>query len=425
MELADLYDVFLTCDGVSTDTRAIGQNSIFFALKGANFNGNAFAREALEKGARLAVVDEEEYSGPNCILVDNALETLQNLARFHRNQLHIPIIGLTGSNGKTTTKELMQAVLATRYRTLATKGNLNNHIGVPLTILSINDQHELAIIEMGANHQREIAFLSSICQPDMGYITNFGLAHLEGFGGKEGVIKGKSELYDFVRAHQRKVLVNYDDAKQMEKTEGLERVTFGTHPQAGLVFKPKDESEAYLSLECEGVSFTTHLTGKYNFSNVAAAITLGKYYQVPLEEASRAIAAYQPTNHRSQIKETERNILVMDAYNANPSSMEAALENFGTLNARHKWAILGDMFELGDSAEEQHLHIATLATSLNLEKVLLVGTNFCRLPASKNYEQFEDLNALTEFLTVEDPRQKHILIKGSRGMKLERLEPLL
>ncbi|HBF20872.1 MAG: UDP-N-acetylmuramoyl-tripeptide--D-alanyl-D-alanine ligase [Owenweeksia sp.] len=420
MELSDLYDAFVASKGISTDTRSITPGSIFFALKGANFNGNEFAGQALEDGAVLAIIDEEKYSGPNRVLVHNSLDTLQELAKFHRQQLSIPVIGLTGSNGKTTTKELMYAVLCCRYKTLATKGNLNNHIGVPLTLLNIRDEHEMAIIEMGANHQGEIAFLSSICKPDIGYITNFGLAHLEGFGGKEGVIKGKSELYAFLRANQKKVLVNADDPIQMEKTEGLERFTFGMDEKDhDLHFKSINPADPFLALEYEGLAFRSNLTGKYNASNLAAAISIGKYFDVPLDKAQEAIANYHPTNNRSQVQETERNTLVVDAYNANPSSMEAALRNFAEFPGNPKWVILGDMFELGEYEAEEHNRIAKLLTELNLNEAILIGKAFMTTTAG-NPTKFETTEALLDYLKQVKPEGCTILIKGSRGMRLER-----
>lgn len=419
MTITDLHHAFIASKGISTDTRSITKGSIFFALKGANFNGNKFAGQALESGAVLAVIDEPEYEAPDCVLVEDCLDTLQELASFHRQKLNIPIIGLTGSNGKTTTKELMYAVLSTKYNVLATKGNLNNHIGVPLSLLSITDDHEMAIIEMGANHQGEIAYLCSICKPDIGYITNFGLAHLEGFGGKEGVIKGKSELYSFLRANKRPALVNADDPVQLEKTEDLERITFATSENWDYTFQLLGTSTPYLALQSNDLSIQSHLTGAYNFSNIAAAIALGAHYGVSSVEAKEAIENYHPTNNRSQVQKTERNTLVVDAYNANPSSMEAALKNIASLPDGPKWVILGDMFEMGEYEAEEHSRIVELLKQIQPEKALLVGKAFYQTDAS-TFQKFETTEEALEYLKQNKPRGKTILIKGSRGMRLER-----
>jgi UDP-N-acetylmuramoyl-tripeptide--D-alanyl-D-alanine ligase len=418
MDIPQLYEIYKTHYSVSTDTRVIPQNSLFFALKGDNFNGNAFASKALDLGARFSIIDEIAFqTDERMILVDNALQTLQQLANYHRKQLQLPIIGLTGSNGKTTSKELIHAVMQQKFKTMATKGNLNNHIGVPLTLLSMTPETEMGIVEMGANHQQEIAFLSSICEPDFGYITNFGKAHLEGFGGVEGVIKGKSELYDFLRAHQKMAFVNSSDALQMEKTTAISRVLFDTERIQYLEVNP------FIKLSLDGNVIQTQLIGNYNFPNIAAAITMGLHFGVPTTAIIQAIESYVPQNNRSQIVKTTHNTLFLDAYNANPSSMKVALENFGALSASHKMVILGDMFELGDDSAHEHQAIADLATSLAFETILLVGKNFHKV--TTNLKTFEDFESLKTYLSKQTLQQKTILIKGSRGMKLERVVEVL
>lgn len=418
MDIPKLYELYKTHYLVTTDTRAIPTNSLFFALKGDQFNGNSFAAQALSLGARFAIIDEKAYqTDKRMILVADALQTLQDLANYHRKQLQLPIIGLTGSNGKTTTKELIHAVLQQKFKTVATKGNLNNHIGVPLTLLSMTPDTALGIVEMGANHQQEIAFLSSICEPDFGYITNFGKAHLEGFGGVEGVIKGKSELFDFIRANHKMVFVNPSDAIQMTKTSDISRILFDMESIQFVGMNP------YLQLSLDGKNIQTQLMGDYNFPNIAAAITIGLYFGVPIAAISKAIEGYVPQNNRSQIVKTTQNTLILDAYNANPSSMKVALENFAVLNESQKVVILGDMFELGEDSAHEHQAIADLAASLNFESIFLVGKNFHGV--SINHATFSDFESLQAQLTKQPLHQKTILIKGSRGMKLERLSEFL
>ncbi|PQJ73820.1 UDP-N-acetylmuramoyl-tripeptide--D-alanyl-D-alanine ligase [Polaribacter gangjinensis] len=418
MDIPKLYELYKTHYLVTTDTRAISQNSLFFALKGENFNGNNFAEKALALGARFAIIDEETYqTDERMILVTDVLQTLQKLANYHRKQLQLPIIGLTGSNGKTTSKELIHGVLQQKFKTVATKGNLNNHIGVPLTLLSMTPDTELGIVEMGANHQQEIAFLSSICEPDFGYITNFGKAHLEGFGGVEGVIKGKSELYDFIRANHKMVFVNPADPIQMTKTSDISRVLFDLERIQYVGVNP------FIQLSLDGQNIQTQLMGNYNFPNIAAAITMGLHFGVPTDAISKAIEGYVPQNNRSQIVKTAHNTLFLDAYNANPSSMKVALENFAALSATHKTVILGDMFELGEDSAHEHQAIADLAASLHFETIFLVGKNFHGV--STSHLSFEDFESLKIHLSKHPFQNKTILIKGSRGMRLERLVELL
>ncbi|MEO2051503.1 MAG: UDP-N-acetylmuramoyl-tripeptide--D-alanyl-D-alanine ligase [Allomuricauda sp.] len=424
MTLEQLHALFLEHPHICTDTRKIAENSIFFALKGDNFNGNAFATEALDKGAAYAVIDESEFHiDERTILVDHVLETLQQLATYHRKHCKAKVISLTGSNGKTTTKELIYAVISKKYRTIATQGNLNNHIGVPLTLLSIQEDTEMAIVEMGANHQGEIAMLSNIAQPDFGYITNFGKAHLEGFGGVEGVIKGKSELYQFLMANNRYIFMNADDPIQREKLNGYaKKMGFSTEDHQFYNIQLV-QANPFVTLKVEDVDIETQLIGKYNFSNCCAAILMGKYFNVPLTDVKSALESYQPQNNRSQILTKNGFKIVLDAYNANPTSMRAALENFSGMQETHKTVIIGDMFELGETAAEEHQAIADLVQELGFESAYLVGENFfgTQTPLQK-YRTFEDLKA---HLSSHPLSKGTLLIKGSRGMALERVLDLL
>jgi UDP-N-acetylmuramoyl-tripeptide--D-alanyl-D-alanine ligase len=414
MKTATLYNLYQQHSLVDTDTRNIRKNTIFFALKGDNFNGNTFAEQALKLGASYAIVDEKEFqTNDRILLVADVLKALQELAYFHRKQLNIPIIGLTGSNGKTTTKELINVVLSKKFNTVATKGNLNNHIGVPLTLLSMTDKTELGIVEMGANHQKEIEFLSTICEPDFGYITNFGKAHLEGFGGIEGVIKGKSELYTFLKANQKTVFINIDDSIQVERAKEINSVCFNTNDVQFIEVNP------FVKLSYKNESIQSNLIGNYNFTNIAAAITIGAHFKVTETAIKEAIESYIPTNNRSQILTTKHNTIILDAYNANPSSMQVALENFDTLKVPSKVVILGDMFELGKESEHEHQAIVDAATAFNFDETYFVGENFniakTNKPQFKTYQDFED------FLKKNPLKNHSILIKGSRGMRLERI----
>ncbi|NAS14141.1 UDP-N-acetylmuramoyl-tripeptide--D-alanyl-D-alanine ligase [Poritiphilus flavus] len=420
----ELHKRFLEYPLVSTDSRKIEADCIFFALKGPNFDGNTFAREALEKGAAFVVIDNPDYHWEGkTLLVKDVLTALQELARYHRHYCNARVIALTGSNGKTTTKELIYSVLSGKYRTIATKGNLNNHIGVPLTLLSIQADTEFAIIEMGANHQKEIAFLSNIAEPDFGYITNFGKAHLEGFGGVEGVIKGKSELYDFLTANNKHAFLNADDPIQVEKLSGyVRKIGFSqTDPQYfNIRFLRADP---FVWLEIEDTVIKTQLIGEYNFSNCCVALLIGKYFNVPLESMKEGIENYVPENNRSQVLHHKHFKIIMDAYNANPSSMKVALEQFGKMKEDPKIAFLGDMFELGEDAEREHQQIAELAASLNLEEVFLVGENFYR--TQTELQKFPSFDSLSSHLKTSPLSSGTLLIKGSRGMALERLLEVL
>ena len=418
MNIAELHHHFLASEGITTDSRKIVSNSIFFALKGENFNGNKFALDALKMGASYAVIDEKPAeSDERLILVKDVLRTLQKLANFHRKYLNLPIIGLTGSNGKTTTKELIKSVLETKFNIVATKGNLNNHIGVPLTLLSMDKTTEIGIVEMGANHLKEIEMLCEIAEPNFGYITNFGKAHLEGFGGIEGVIKGKSELYDFLRKTKGKTFLNTDDLKQVEKAEGIESIHFNKK-QISLI-----DSDPFISVAFEKVPINSNLIGLYNYTNIAAAVCIGNYFKVLTEQIKFGIENYTPSNNRSQIISKGTYLIILDAYNANPSSMTVALENFSKTQGKYKVVILGDMFELGKESATEHQQIANLAESYPFDTVLLIGKAFSttRVKNALLYDTFEAFKASN----YKFPENSTFLIKGSRGMALERILDLL
>ncbi|WP_456377437.1 UDP-N-acetylmuramoyl-tripeptide--D-alanyl-D-alanine ligase [Lutibacter sp.] len=415
MEIEQLYTLYSQTYLVDTDTRKIRKGSIYFALKGENFNGNKFAAEALNTGANYAIIDDKKYNTlPNTILVKNVLKTLQNLANYHRNQLNIPIISLTGSNGKTTTKELINAVLNKKYKTTATVGNLNNHIGVPLTLLAMNPKTEIGIVEMGANHQKEIDFLCEIAEPNYGYITNFGKAHLEGFGGVKGVIKGKSELYEFLKNTNGIAFINSDDKIQVQQSKGIESINFNKNSIQFI------EANPFVKVKFKNTSIESNLIGKYNYYNIAVAIAIGDYFKVPEKHIKSAIENYTPNNNRSQIIEKGTSKVILDAYNANPSSMKVALENFNQLKYNRKIVFLGDMFELGKESENEHQKIAKLATSFNFSKVYLIGKAFSTTSVKNAfvYDSFESFKNSNKNLKISNTT---ILIKGSRGMALERI----
>ena len=413
MKIKDLYDLYTLHFLVDTDTRKIRKNTLFFGLKGTHFNGNEFAEKALEMGASYAIVDQEKYvTHQHIILVKNVLKTLQDLANYHRNILKIPIIGITGSNGKTTTKELLYATLSKKYSTTATKGNLNNHIGVPLTLLSMTPKTEIGIVEMGANHQKEIEFLCSICEPDFGYITNFGKAHIEGFGGLEGVIKGKSELYSFLEKNNKTAFINPKDMLQVEKTKNATSISFPSH----LKFLG---ASPYVKISFDGTQIESHLIGNYNYTNIAIAATIANYFKVSTVEIKNAIEHYIPENNRSQIIKKQSNHIILDAYNANPSSMKVAIENFKLMDQHKKTVILGDMFELGASSLVEHQIIIDLVEKLNFENAYFVGENFYQTKA--NSQLFKTFEELFVTLKTNPLESQSILIKGSRGMQLERL----
>ena len=422
MTIAEIHRLFLECNSISTDTRKIENNSMFVALKGENFDANTFAKEALAKGAKYVIVDNPTYATDDkTILVENSLTALQQLATYHREFLKIPIIALTGSNGKTTTKELIHVVLAKKFKTKATKGNLNNHIGVPLTLLSFSKETEIGIVEMGANHQKEIEFLCEIAKPDYGYITNFGKAHLEGFGGVEGVIKGKSEMYSHLKTHNKTVFVNLDDAIQNDKTTDFNRITFSQKDISANVFINEVSANPFVKIKTLNTEIKSHLIGLYNANNINAAITIGNYFGVSENDIKEAIESYIPENNRSQLITKNSNEIILDAYNANPSSMKVALENFIQLDKTNKITILGDMYELGEESLAEHKYIVDFISENNSLECYFVGKDFFKNKIEKpNFHFYENFEQFSNALGNKNWQNNTILIKGSRGMALER-----
>lgn len=427
MEIAELYKCFMECGKVTTDSRNCPEGSMFIALKGETFNGNAFAAQALKQGCRYAVIDESEYAGEGTILVDNCLQALQQLANYHRRQLKTPVIGITGTNGKTTTKELISTVLSRKFNTLYTEGNFNNHIGVPLTLLRLTKEHEMAVVEMGANHPGEIKTLVHIAEPDYGIITNVGKAHLQGFGSFEGVIRTKGELYDFLRAKGGATIFIQNENPYLNGiAEGLTCVRYGQ--TAGLYVSGELIScSPFLSFRwtAEGVSHevNTHLIGSYNLDNMLAAAAIGRYFGVSDDDISSALASYLPHNNRSQLKETADNKLIVDAYNANPTSMMAALKNFRQVEAPHKMVILGDMKELGEASREEHQKVVDYLTECGFDRIVLVGPEFAA--ATHSYQTFQHVDEVLADIRIHKPQGYYILIKGSNSMKLSQLPEYL
>ncbi|MFN6037752.1 MAG: UDP-N-acetylmuramoyl-tripeptide--D-alanyl-D-alanine ligase [Bacteroidota bacterium] len=427
-----LYQIFRDCDKkICTDSRNPVKDSIFFALSGENFDGNKFAQDALDKGCKYAVINNpENKKDERFLLVEEVLIALQKLAQHHRHQFSIPVIAITGSNGKTTTKELIYEVLSKKYKTLATIGNLNNHIGVPLTLLRLDPTIEIAIIEMGANHQGEIAMLSEIASPDYGVITNIGKAHLEGFGGVEGVKKGKGELYDFLRKNEGMVFYHADDDVLSEMAFNLQKkFTYGTNKLYDIVGKVVS-SEQYIEFKWKtryGASslnsseaIKTNLVGRYNYYNLLCAVAIGNFFKVEEEQINNALRLYLPSNNRSQMHLTENNKLILDMYNANPSSMQAALENFAQLKTENKMVILGDMLELGSETESEHQKVIQLAGDKKFE-CYFVGKNFFTQKDNHKGVFFQDVKQAQIYFNQNSQTNKTILIKGSRGIKLEEL----
>ncbi|MDQ3111142.1 MAG: UDP-N-acetylmuramoyl-tripeptide--D-alanyl-D-alanine ligase [Bacteroidota bacterium] len=423
-----LYSVFQQHPKICTDTRNIIHGSIFFALKGGNFNGNLFAKDALAKGAAYAVVDEKEYAdGEAFVHVEDVLLTLQDLARYHRQQLGkagLRVFGLTGSNGKTTTKELLARMLAKKFKTLFTEGNLNNHIGVPLTLLQLDASHQMAVIEMGANHQKEIELLSSIAEPDFGLITNVGLAHLEGFGGPEGVLIGKTELFIDLAKRNGFAFVLNDDVRIVERASALKQLTYGTNESAEVNGK-LIAADPFVRFEWAAPGIALHevktqMAGAYNLPNLLAACAAGFHFGIDAKEIDDAISSYAPSNARSQLEVRGSNSLILDCYNANPSSMAAAIDNMAKMPAKKKILVLGDMFELGDAAAKEHQHVVNLiGEKIPDATVVLVGKLFEQTKYRYNAVKFPDANAAAEWVKKNVPENALILIKGSRGMKME------
>lgn len=418
MDINFIYDIFAKCSCVTTDSRNCPEGSLFIALKGASFNGNRFASEALSKGCKFALVDEAEFAdGKNIFLVDDCLIALQALAREHRKRIGTKIIGITGTNGKTTTKELIAAVLSRKYNVLFTQGNLNNHIGVPVTLLGLKKEHDIAVVEMGANHPGEIETLVNIALPDFGIITNIGKAHLEGFGSFEGVIKTKGELYDFLRCNNRVAFINSDNEILTSIANGIEQIKYGKEEFGNFASAEVKDASPFLSIKYNNCTIQTNLIGNYNFENVLAAITIGKYFDVPDSEIASALENYVPTNNRSQLKKTEKNSLIIDAYNANPTSMRASLMNFINISAENKCVILGDMRELGNDSQKEHEAIVNLLCSYDFKEIHLVGSEFKKVAAS-GMKTYENVAELTDFIKENPIAGSTILIKGSNSMQL-------
>ena len=451
MEMKELYELFLQHPTITTDSRDVPEGSMFFALKGDTFDGNAYAISALEKGAAYAVIDEKEYakeSNDRLILVEDVLTTLQQLAKYHRVHLGTPIIGITGTNGKTTTKELISAVLKKKYNVLYTQGNFNNHIGVPKTLLQLTKEHDIAVIEMGANHPGEIKTLVEIVLPDFGIITNVGKAHLLGFGSFEGVIRTKGELYDFLRTIQGTAFINNDNPHLLGISDGLKLVKYGQKDAKDLLVKGElVECNPFLKFEWQTSStltpqlstlnsqlstlnsqlstVQTRLIGSYNLDNALAAACIGTFFNVPATDISAALEEYTPSNNRSQLTITQDNKLVVDAYNANPTSMRAALDNFRLIKAEHKMCILGQMGELGDVSEEEHQKVIDLLGDCGFEKVWLVGENFAKTAHPAHYRLFANVEEVKAAIATEKPQGYLILIKGSNSNKLVQTVELL
>ena len=427
MSIIDLYDLFIHNPQITTDSRNCPKGSIFFALRGDKFDGNQYAGKALASGCVYAVIDNPDYYiGERTILVDNVLKTLQQLAHHHRKVLGLPIIGITGTNGKTTTKELLAAVLSTKFNLLYTEGNFNNHIGVPLTLLRLTHDHEMAVIEMGASHPGDIKELVDIVHPNYGIITNVGRAHLEGFGSFEGVIRTKGELYDYIRRSKGKIFIKKENEYLQSIAKGIEQITYGNGDDAFasgqvvscdpfLVFNWKQQGKLH--------TVETHIIGSYNLDNVLAAVAVGRFFKIPAERISRAIAAYEPTNNRSQFKKTDNNELIIDAYNANPSSMKVALDNFITMPVQPKAIILGDMRELGPTSDELHAEVVAQIKKGQFDKVFLCGEHFSKV--GKEFSPFATTEAMVEELRKQPLKGYHILIKGSHSMGLEKLADIL
>ena len=422
MDIEYIHSLFLKCNTISIDTRKIGLNSFFVAIKGDNFDANTFAKEALAKGASYVIIDNKDYYiDERSIVVEDSLIALQQLARYHRNYLKLPIIALTGSNGKTTTKELINVVLSKKYKTKATIGNLNNHIGVPLTLLSFNVDTEIGIVEMGANHKKEIEFLCEIAQPDYGYITNFGKAHLEGFGGVDGVIQGKSEMYQYLSSNNKVVFVNLEDPIQVQKTNKIKSYSFGVNKENAGVNINHIEANPFVVVNYSQDRIETHLIGLYNANNVNAAIAIGSYFSVEKEAVKDALENYIPENNRSQLITKGTNEIILDAYNANPSSMKVAIENFILLHKKNKIVFLGDMFELGKESLGEHKAILDLLINQDAILCYFIGEDFYQNKTEKsNFYFFKNFENFAETIKNNKFVNNMILIKGSRGMALER-----
>lgn len=419
-----IYEIYKRSGDVTTDSRNVKPGTVFFALQGENFNGNEFASAAIDKGASLAVVDDNHFTGhKKMVVVENTLETLQNLARYHRKQLKTTVIGITGSNGKTTTKELIFRVLSSTHKTTCTKGNLNNHIGVPLTVLAIPPDTEFAVVEMGANHEFEIENLCTIAQPGYGLITNIGRAHLEGFNGFEGVIRAKTELYRYLAANSGKIFINIDDPLLMSKARELEKIKYGKKDHifcSGNLLALHPYLEIGIEACHQQYQVKTQLVGAYNLENILAAACIGHYFNIEPRKIKEAIESYRPDNNRSQLIEKDTNIILLDAYNANPSSMKAALENFAAMPYNNKIVVLGEMLELGKESHDEHQNLVSLLEELDIESHFFIGKGFASI-AGKSSRYFDSTDNFIEYLKTNPILNSTILIKGSRLNKLERI----
>ncbi len=421
----ELYKLFLDINKISTDTRKDVKDSIFFSLKGDNFDGNKFADFALNKGATYAVIDNEKYkNNEQFILVDNVLQSLQDIASFHRSQLNLTIIGLTGSNGKTTTKELITAILLKKYKIVSTQGNLNNQIGLPLTVLSIKQDHEIAVIEMGANHPGEIYHLCNIARPQYGLITNIGKAHLEGFGSIQGVTKAKSEMYRYLHENDGKAFVNIDNKKLNRLSSNISRITYGSSDEANCKAQLVNNDslvELIWKSESGNKHISSKLFGKYNFENILAAVCVGNYFNTDADQIIEAIEEYQPLNNRSQIIHTDNNKIIMDAYNANPSSMDLFIDELDGYRSERKTIILGDMLELGKHSFEEHKKVMSRLSKINVRQVILIGEYFSKANTNPDWISFQNTDKACKWLEKNPVRNSSVFIKGSRGNQMEKL----
>ena len=428
MKLETVYSYFLESTGICTDTRKIEKGCLFVALRGDNFNGNKFTQQALDKGAFKVIIDDisQHKNTGETILCKNSLTLLQKLATYHRQELNVPMIALTGSNGKTTTKEIINAVLSKKFKTTATLGNLNNHIGVPLTLLSMTKETQIGIVEMGANHKKEIEALCEIAQPNFGYITNFGKAHIEGFGSIEGVIEGKSELYKYISKEKGTLFFNADDPLQNKLLGNYpSKVGFSQTKENFYTLKQID-ANPYVALQAAQTNITSNLIGAYNFTNISAGVLIGDFFDIPLNDIKQAIEEYLPTNNRSQLITKGSTQIILDAYNANPTSMMAALQHFNTIKTASKMVFLGDMFELGETAQEEHQDIVDYLSNTNIDEVHLIGSYFSKTKLQvKNCHQYKTFEALKSAFKNTIPKDTTVLIKASRGMALERIVTLL
>tara|TARA_B100001287_G_scaffold275360_1_gene282783 strand:- start:10018 stop:11298 length:1281 start_codon:yes stop_codon:yes gene_type:complete len=421
MSIEKIYKKFLESSGIVIDSRKVYDNCMFFALKGPNFNGNEFAKEALNKGASCCIVDEKKYiENDDYIYVNNSLKILQNLANFHRKKLKSKIIGITGSNGKTTTKELINSVLSEKFKTSCTEGNLNNHIGVPISLLKIENDCEIAIIEMGANHKGEIALLSSIAQPDFGYITNFGRAHIEGFGSEEDIIKGKCELYDFLKTNNGLIFYNHDDAIQNKQLANYSKKYSYGENGGDINYLTKSYIEKIV-LDVKKKEINSSLFGKYNIENIMAAISIGYYFGISLESIGVGVKKYKSINNRSQLIKKEKNTIILDAYNANPTSMMSGLKYFNKIRSKNKVLVLGDMYELGSDEVKYHQEIIDYCEKIEAKSIFLIGSIFRQTKFSEKNLYFESTDELIKSKKLKEITDSMFFVKGSRGVKLEKI----